>query len=129
VPCRVGFTIISRDRPVPFDSAAFSGHPILETLDRVIALLARPRGWCKGTLHTTDGRHCLIGAIGRLGDVEGLHDAILKAVRQVTGRRYGYLVRFNDDPHTTHAEVCDVLRRTRRNIIAAAALESGGTNR
>ena len=43
---------------------------------------------------------------------------ILQAAREVSGKRYWRIEFFNDDPRTTHADVLQVLRRTRENMIA-----------
>jgi hypothetical protein len=46
-----------------------------------------------------------------------LQKPILQAAREVSGKRYWRIEFFNDDPRTTHADVLQVLRRTRENMI------------
>jgi hypothetical protein len=47
-----------------------------------------------------------------------LQRVILHAAREVSGKRYWRIEFFNDDPHTTHADVLETLQRARENIIA-----------
>ena len=47
-----------------------------------------------------------------------LQRVILQAAREVSGKRYWRIEFFNDDPRTTHADVLEVLRHARENIIA-----------
>jgi hypothetical protein len=47
-----------------------------------------------------------------------LQKPILHAAREVSGKRYWRIEFFNDDPRTTHADVLQVLRRARENMIA-----------
>jgi hypothetical protein len=49
---------------------------------------------------------------------QSLEPIILRAARQVGGRRYWRVESFNDHPHTTHADVMRVLQRARENILA-----------
>ncbi|MBO0737675.1 MAG: hypothetical protein J2P48_14070 [Alphaproteobacteria bacterium] len=52
-----------------------------------------------------------------------LQRVILHAAREVSGKRYWRIEFFNDDPHTTHADVLEVLHRARENIIAGMICE------
>jgi hypothetical protein len=47
-----------------------------------------------------------------------LQRVILHAAREVSEKRYWRIEFFNDDPHTTHADVLETLQRARENIIA-----------
>jgi hypothetical protein len=81
-------------------------------------MLATEQQWCKGRLRDAHGRHCLVGAIEAVGGRQVLQKPILQAAREVSGKRYWRIEFFNDDPRTTHADVLQVLRRTRENMIA-----------
>lgn len=95
----------------------FGDHP-LARLGAVERLLATEQQWCKGRLRDSDGRHCLVGAIQAVEARELLEPIILRAAREVGGKRYWRIEFFNDDPRTTHADVLRVLRRAREDIIA-----------
>jgi hypothetical protein len=103
---------------MPFDGIdAFDTHPIAK-LGAVERMLATEQQWCKGRLRDAHGRHCLVGAIEAVGGRQVLQKPILQAAREVSGKRYWRIEFFNDDPRTTHADVLQVLRRTRENMIA-----------
>jgi hypothetical protein len=103
---------------MPFDGIdAFDNHPIAK-LGAVERMLATEQQWCKGRLRDAHGRHCLVGAIEAVGGRQVLQKPILQAAREVSGKRYWRIEFFNDDPRTTHADVLQVLRRTRENMIA-----------
>lgn len=108
---------------MPLDCLSFSENPLLAKLGRVERLLATERQWCKGRLHDGDGRYCLVGAIEAADGWPQIARFILRAARQVSGRRYWRIESFNDDPRTTHPDVLAVLRRARDNIIADMAKE------
>jgi hypothetical protein len=102
---------------MPFDGIdAFDNHPIAK-LGAVERMLATEQQWCKGRLRDAHGRHCLVGAIEAVGGRQVLQKPILQAAREVSGKRYWRIEFFNDDPRTTHADVLQVLRRTRENMI------------
>jgi hypothetical protein len=102
---------------MPFDGIdAFDNHPIAK-LGAVERMLATEQQWCKGRLRDAQGRHCLVGAIEAVGGRQVLQKPILQAAREVSGKRYWRIEFFNDDPLTTHADVLQVLRRTRENMI------------
>jgi hypothetical protein len=109
---------------MPPDSLEFSQNPMLTKLSRVERLLATERQWCKGKLRDSDGRHCLVGAIEAADCWPEVARIILRAAREVSGKRYWRIESFNDDPQTTHADVLAVLRRARQNIVASMASES-----
>jgi hypothetical protein len=102
---------------MPFDGIdALDNHPIAK-LGAVERMLATEQQWCKGRLRDAHGRHCLVGAIEAVGGRQVLQKPILQAAREVSGKRYWRIEFFNDDPRTTHADVLQVLRRTRENMI------------
>jgi hypothetical protein len=103
---------------MPFDGIdALDNHPIAK-LGAVERMLATEQQWCKGRLRDAHGRHCLVGAIEAVGGRQVLQRPVLQAAREVSGKRYWRIEFFNDDPRTTHADVLQVLRRTRENMIA-----------
>jgi hypothetical protein len=108
---------------MPLDSLEFPQNPMLTKLTRVERLLATERQWCKGRLRDGEGRHCLVGAIEAADCWPEVARFILRAAREVSGKRYWRIESFNDDPQTTHADVLAVLRRARQNIIAGMAKE------
>jgi hypothetical protein len=112
-----------RSEEMPLDSLEFSQDPMLARLARVERLLATERQWCKGRLRDSEGRHCLVGAIEAADCWPEVARVILRAAREVSGKRYWRIESFNDDPRTTHADVLAVLRRARQNIIASMAKE------
>ncbi len=103
---------------MPLDSMEFAENPLLVKLGRVERLLANEQQWCKGRLRDVHGRHCLVGAIEAADAWEELPAIILRATREVSGKRYWRIESFNDDPNTTHRDVLLVLRRARQSIIA-----------
>ena len=103
---------------MPLDSMEFAENPLLVKLGRVERLLATEQQWCKGRLRDVHGRHCLVGAIEAADAWEELPTIILRATREVSGKRYWRIESFNDDPNTTHRDVLLVLRRARQSIIA-----------
>jgi hypothetical protein len=108
---------------MPLDSLEFSQNPMLARLGRVERLLANESQWCKGRLRDSEGRHCLVGAIEAADCWPEVARVILRAAREISGKRYWRIESFNDDPRTTHADVLAVLRRARQNIIATMAKE------
>ncbi len=103
---------------MPLDSMEFAENPLLAKLGRVERLLATEQQWCKGRLRDLHGRHCLVGAIEAADAWEELPAVILRATREVSGKRYWRIEFFNDDPNTTYRDVLLVLRRARQSIIA-----------
>jgi len=92
-------------------------HPLAK-LGEVERLLINEQRWCKGRLRDQDGRYCLAGAMQAVEARQILEPIILRAAREVGGKRYWRIESFNDNRHTTHADVLRVLRRARENIIA-----------
>ncbi|HYZ41979.1 MAG TPA: hypothetical protein VE687_15365 [Stellaceae bacterium] len=108
---------------MPFDGTeVYDGHPLAK-LGAVERLLATEQQWCKGRLRDAHGRHCLVGAIEAVGGRQVLQKVVLQAAREVSGKRYWRIEFFNDDPRTTHADVLQVLRRARENMIAGMLSE------
>lgn len=99
------------------DLGLFANHPLAK-LGAVESLLASAHQWCKGKMRDSDGRHCLVGAIQAVEARQILEPIILRAARQIGGKRYWRIEYFNDDPLTTHADVLRVLRLARDKIIA-----------
>jgi hypothetical protein len=102
---------------MPFDGIDVPGSDQLAKLAAVEKLLATEQQWCKGRLRDAHGRHCLVGAIEAVEGRQVLQRVILQAAREVSGKRYWRIEFFNDDPHTTHADVLAVLQHARENII------------
>jgi hypothetical protein len=96
---------------------AFENTPLAK-LGEVQRLLINEQQWCKGRLRDKDGRYCLAGAMQAAEARQLLDPMILRAIREVGGKRYWRIESFNDSPNTTHADVMRVLRRARENIIA-----------
>jgi hypothetical protein len=103
---------------MPFDGIDSFETDKLAKLGAVERLLATEQQWCKGRLRDAHGRHCLVGAIEAVEGRPMLQRVILQAAREVSGKRYWRIEFFNDDPRTTHADVLEVLRHARRNLIA-----------
>src|SRR5438105_3306226 len=105
-------------RVMPFDGVGFGFDDRLGKMDKVIDLLGTPDRWCKGTLRTHDGRHCIRGAIMAVDGVGTLQPVVLRAINEVTGRHYRRIESFNDHPDTDHAQVVEVLARARDDLVA-----------
>lgn len=105
---------------MPFDGTHRPHIEALDKIDRVIEMLGKDERWCKGRMYTDDGRRCLLGAIKATDAQAMLKAPVLAAIRQVTGRRFASIPRFNDDLATTHALVLQVLHRARADIETGA---------
>lgn len=106
---------------MPLDGTEFAlmeNHPLAK-LAAVERLLATRQQWCQGKMRDEQGRHCLVGAMEAAQARQILEPVILRAAREVGGKRYWRIEFFNDDPRTTHADVLRVLRRARENIISS----------
>jgi hypothetical protein len=112
---------IDKEEAMPLDGTTYES-PIrsLDKMDQVIDLLGDEMRWCKARLETSDGRHCIAGAIIAVGAGVELRKPIQLAIKQVTGHRRSRIEVFNDDPLTTHALVMKVLLQARDNVAAAA---------
>jgi hypothetical protein len=101
---------------MPFDDAGYRGDTrVVGKIDEVIDLLNDGKGWCKQQLHSGE-RHCIVGALRRVGAEADLQGPILEAIRQVTGRRYARVEHFNDHPLTRFPLVLRVLQQARANV-------------
>jgi hypothetical protein len=104
---------------MPLDGSEFAlleDHPLAK-LAAVERLIATRQQWCQGRMRDEQGRHCLVGAMEAVNARLMLEPIILRAAREIGGKRYWRIEFFNDDPRTTHADVLRVLRRARDNII------------
>jgi hypothetical protein len=102
---------------MPFDGIGFAFDERVSKMDEVIQLLATPDKWCKGTLRTYDGHRCIRGAMMAVEEAQCLAPIILRAIRDVTGKRYFSIESFNDHPSTHHAQVLHVLAKARDDLI------------
>ncbi len=102
---------------MPFDGAGFSENQAMRKLDTVLELLATEARWCKGSYRTSDGRHCLMGAIQATDARPLLEPIVLSAIAQETGRSFWRVESFNDHRSTTHALVLRVLARARERLL------------
>jgi len=73
---------------MPLDCLEFVENPLLEKLGKVERQLATEQQWCKGKLRDVDGRRRLVGAIEAADAQHELPRLILRATREVTGKRY-----------------------------------------
>ena len=109
---------------MPFDgSEGGQTSDALRKMDRVIGLLATEDRWCKGQLETNDGRRCIVGAMALAGAATALCKPILRAIEDVTGRKYRRIELFNDAPQTTHSSVMQVLLKARESLLAGPPTE------
>ena len=101
---------------MPFDGVGLGLDERMYKIDRVVDLLAIPERWCKGMLRTSDGRHCIRGAIMAVDGLGTLRPIVLRAINEVTGRHYRSIEAFNDHPNTDHVQVVEVLVRARTDL-------------
>jgi hypothetical protein len=104
---------------MPFDGAEeFSRREeMLAKLNQVWCLLETEEKWCKKHYRTSDGRHCLLGALMTARAKSMLYDLLLASIHDVTGVAFKSVVQFNDQPATNHAQILVVLERARRRIM------------
>ena len=114
---------------MPFDGAEFGRMPIVEKIDKVIELLCPEDRWCKGTLRSSDGGRCLVGAMLEAEARTLLTPVLLQAIRETAGRRHRRIEVFNDAPSTTHAQLMAVLDRARENVLLVRADATSGRER
>jgi hypothetical protein len=112
---------------MPFDGVGLSADEYSQKIDAVIDLLGNPERWGKGSFRTPDGRYCLRGAIRTVDKNEVLGPTILEAARQVTGKNYYNIERFNDSHWTDHSMVLTVLSRAQENVSAGRLVMSSTT--
>lgn len=108
------------------DNAEFFQTYALSKLSRVEQLLGRESHWCKGALRNGE-RYCILGALDAAGGRYLLEGVVLRAARELSGRRYWRIESFNDDRRTTHADVLRVLHRAQLQVasgeVSVAAAE------
>ena len=102
---------------MPFDGVESPTFLALAKLSAVRELIADQRRWCKGSLINAAGQMCILGALQRANAEDELKPLILVAAREITGRTFRSIERFNDHHKTTHATVLEVLDRTRDGLI------------
>ncbi len=103
---------------MPFDGIGFAFDDRVSKIDQVITLLATPEKWCKAQFKTPDGRYCIRGAINAVEGADFLRPIMLRAIREVTGKRHLRIEMFNDHPYTRHAQVLQVLTRARYLVVS-----------
>lgn len=106
---------------MPFDGAEFGGSRQLELIDDAIALLSDERRWRKGKLASGGQSWSILGAMQLVGAEAELKVPVLRAIRELTRRRYRRIDKFNDARTTNHALVVAVLYRARHHILLATA--------
>lgn len=94
-------------------------------LKKIRTLLGTEQYWCKGVLHTDDGRHCLVGAVEAVGAHPRTLPVVLAAARGVTRKHYLRVEHFNDCAKTSHADVVAVLDRAQNNVAIGVPLGAG----
>jgi hypothetical protein len=108
---------------------AFDGThaPRLLAYDKIyeiMKLIGSEDRWCQGTLTKLDGRRCLIAAMYSVNAKELLEPIILRAIHDVTGKRFRRIERFNDHRTTSHAIVMQVLGRARDSLSDTVVLST-----
>lgn len=113
---------------MPFDGKESPNLLALAKLGIARDLVSDPRRWCKGSLINAAGQMCILGALRRADAEEELKPLILSAAREITGRSFRSIERFNDHDKTTHATILLVLDRTREELASgryAVGMHSG----
>ncbi|HEY3909832.1 MAG TPA: hypothetical protein VGM07_08075 [Stellaceae bacterium] len=106
---------------MPLDGTDLFENRALAKLNQMERLLATEQHWCKGRLRDANGRRCMIEAITAVDGRQELMRPIIRAAREVSGKRYWRIESFNDDPRTTHRDVLRVLQRARESIVDSIA--------
>jgi hypothetical protein len=103
----------------------------LAGLARAAADLIEKHGWCQGRLKDFEGRYCALGALQAAGASEDdLREFNAHAIRWLDEREYGgssiagypSVMRWNDAPGRTAAEVTGMLRSAAAALKATQAL-------
>jgi hypothetical protein len=102
---------------MPFDGADSPTFLALAKLAAARELISDQRRWCKGSLINAAGQMCILGALQRADAEDELKPLILVAAREVTGRTFRSIERFNDHDKTSHSTVLEVLDRTRDGLV------------
>ena len=101
---------------MPFDGLE-SPFVDLAKLDHVIELIRAPGRWTKCVYTNPRGQYCLKEALNIAGAAQLFEPMILRAAAEVTDREFCCIESFNDWPETAHADVVEVLRRVRSEIM------------
>ena len=101
---------------MPFDGTHAPPLLAYEKIEEVMKLIGSEDRWCKGSLSTPDGRRCLVAAMQTVHAQQMLEPIVLHAIRDVTGKHFRGIERFNDHRTTTHATVMQVLGRARDSL-------------
>jgi hypothetical protein len=107
---------------MPFDGTQAPRLIAYEKIEEVMKLIGSEDRWCKGSLSTLDGRRCLVAAMQTVHAQQMLEPIVLHAIRDVTGKNFRRIERFNDHRTTSHATVMQVLGRARDSLIDAAVV-------
>jgi len=103
---------------MPFDGVDAPNLLALEKLEDARELLGDQRRWCKGSLINAFGQMCILGVLRRVDAEDALRAPILAAVRDVTGKTFRSIERFNDHHRTTHTTILQVFDRTREGLLS-----------
>jgi hypothetical protein len=102
---------------MPFDGTEFARCEVaLGKLERVISLLDAEEKWCQHELKTSDGRHCILGALIAVKARRRLYGLIVVSARDATGIAFTSVEQFNDHPMTDHKVVVAVLNASRYRL-------------
>ena len=107
---------------MPFDGTQAPRLIAYEKIDEVMKLIGSEDRWCKGSLSTLDGRRCLVAAMQTVHAQQMLEPIVLHAIRDVTGKHFRRIERFNDHRTTSHATVMQVLGRARDSLFESAIM-------
>jgi hypothetical protein len=104
-------------KPTP---APFNYTVELEILDKMTETLSDPNHWIKGTRKVRRAgslAFCVLGALMLVTSDDDPHprDVVYTTLNSVAGPQG--IVRFNDDPRTTHAAVMGVLKLARDKLV------------
>jgi hypothetical protein len=115
---------------MPFDGTHAPRLIAYEKIEEVMKLIGSEDRWCKGSLSTLDGRRCLVAAMQTVHAQQMLEPIVLHAIRDVTGKHFRRIERFNDHRTTSHATVMRVLSRARDSLFESAmVVPEQGTGR
>jgi hypothetical protein len=107
---------------MPFDGTQAPRLIAYEKIEEVMKLIGSEDRWCKGSLSTLDGRRCLVAAMQTVHAQQMLEPIVLHAIREVTGKHFRRIERFNDHRTTSHATVMQVLAHARDGLFETAAV-------
>ncbi len=114
---------------MPFDGTHAPRLLAYEKIEEVMKLIGSEDRWCKGSLSTLDGRRCLVAALQTVHAQQMLEPIVLHAIKDVTGKHFRRIERFNDHRTTTHATVMHVLGRARDSLFDSAVVAPQQTAR